>query len=52
MSPGGARLKDEGTRLQVVSAGAFAGLVSRFVYTSICQLSCARALTIVATASS
>ncbi|KAL6720702.1 mitochondrial thiamine pyrophosphate transporter [Lecanora helva] len=30
MSGGGAHLKDEGSRLQVVSAGAIAGLVSRF----------------------
>ncbi|GAB0139572.1 hypothetical protein EsHS_00000221 [Epichloe bromicola] len=30
-STGASRLKDEGTRLQVVSAGAIAGLVSRFV---------------------
>ncbi|KAH7328695.1 mitochondrial carrier domain-containing protein [Stachybotrys elegans] len=31
MSPRGGHLKDEGSRLQVVSAGAIAGLVSRFV---------------------
>ncbi|CAM1506744.1 Fc.00g063850.m01.CDS01 [Cosmosporella sp. VM-42] len=31
MSPRGGRLKDEGSKLQVVSAGAIAGLVSRFV---------------------
>ncbi|KAK5990858.1 Mitochondrial thiamine pyrophosphate carrier 1 [Cladobotryum mycophilum] len=31
MSPRGGHLKDEGSRLQVVSAGAVAGLVSRFV---------------------
>ncbi|PNY25825.1 Mitochondrial thiamine pyrophosphate carrier 1, partial [Tolypocladium capitatum] len=31
MSTRGAHLKDEGTKLQVVSAGAVAGLVSRFV---------------------
>ncbi|PCH00021.1 Mitochondrial carrier protein [Penicillium occitanis (nom. inval.)] len=30
MSPGGERLKDEGTRTQVVIAGGIAGLVSRF----------------------
>lgn len=29
MSPGGERLKDEGTRTQVVIAGGIAGLVSR-----------------------
>jgi solute carrier family 25 thiamine pyrophosphate transporter 19 len=34
MSSRGARLKDEGTKLQVVSAGAVAGLVSRFVICS------------------
>jgi solute carrier family 25 (mitochondrial thiamine pyrophosphate transporter), member 19 len=34
MSSRGARLKDEGTKLQVVSAGAVAGLVSRFVLCS------------------
>ncbi|KOS16616.1 Mitochondrial thiamine pyrophosphate carrier 1 [Escovopsis weberi] len=31
MSPQGGHLKDEGSRLQVVTAGAVAGLVSRFV---------------------
>ncbi|KAK1991180.1 mitochondrial carrier [Colletotrichum falcatum] len=31
MSPSGERLKDEGSRLQVVTAGATAGLFSRFV---------------------
>ncbi|TQS32714.1 hypothetical protein Golomagni_06963 [Golovinomyces magnicellulatus] len=31
MSPAGARLKDEGSRLQVIGAGAVAGLVSRFI---------------------
>ncbi|KAK0392645.1 hypothetical protein NLU13_2140 [Sarocladium strictum] len=31
MSPGATRLKDEGSKLQVVTAGAIAGLVSRFV---------------------
>ncbi|KAH6608724.1 Mitochondrial deoxynucleotide carrier protein [Trichoderma cornu-damae] len=31
MSPRGGHLKDEGSKLQVVSAGAIAGLVSRFV---------------------
>jgi len=31
MSPGATRLKDEGSRFQVVTAGAIAGLVSRFV---------------------
>lgn len=30
MSPGGERLKDEGTRTQVVIAGGIAGLVSRY----------------------
>ncbi|KAL6826081.1 mitochondrial carrier [Trichoderma sp. SZMC 28015] len=31
MSPRGGHLKDEGSKLQVVSAGAIAGLVSRFI---------------------
>jgi len=31
MSPKGEHLKDEGSRLQVVTAGAIAGLISRFV---------------------
>ncbi|TWU77858.1 mitochondrial thiamine pyrophosphate transporter [Metarhizium rileyi] len=31
MSSRGTRLKDEGTKLQVVSAGAIAGLISRFI---------------------
>ncbi|TDZ17726.1 Mitochondrial thiamine pyrophosphate carrier 1 [Colletotrichum orbiculare MAFF 240422] len=31
MSPSGERLKDEGSRLQVVTAGATAGLLARFV---------------------
>ena len=35
MSSHGARLKDEGTKLQVVSAGAIAGLVSR--YETVCH---------------
>jgi hypothetical protein len=30
MSTRGTRLKDEGTKLQVVTAGATAGLVSRY----------------------
>ncbi|KAL7935261.1 mitochondrial carrier [Trichoderma chlorosporum] len=31
MSPRGGHLKDEGSKLQVISAGAIAGLVSRFI---------------------
>ena len=34
MSAKGERLKDEGSKIQVVAAGATAGLISRFVNTS------------------